>query len=225
MPELESPGHPDDLYQVRGVDADLLQYRPLFTGDVLRLDDGRLVALLQHPCSMRRGAELVPRLLAAAVQPWHREVPSQWTGHFRRMFLPNLDEQENWVIDFDDIDLIDAAVIATSTADRTTVLSQEGVNLLMQRWLHHQSRVVVPTRTINEMIAGQFDEADLTGDAVAELVEAGLEPHEALAKVDAWLGDGPRGMTKRDALNDPQKRSTIRADLRKSVRQWGRPGA
>lgn len=220
MPEeLESPGSPDELYQARGEDVDLLKYRPLFTGDVLRVD-GRLVALLQHPCSMRHGTNLVPRVLAAAVQPWEQGVPSKWNGHFRRMFLPSLDEVSNWAIDFDEIELIDAAT--ARSAERVAVLSQVGVNLLMQRWLNHQSRVIVPTLTINEMIEGQFDEADLTGDAMAELVDGGIDPEEGLAKVDAWFDDGPRGGTKREALNDPQKRSTVRAELRKAVRHWAR---
>lgn len=220
MPELETPRSPDDLYQARGEDVELLKHRPVFTGDVLRLGGGRLVALLQHPCSMRHHTTLVPRLLVAELRPWREGVPSNWNGHFRRMFLPNLDGQNNWVIDFDAIDLVDAA--AAIDAERMAVLSQEGVNLLMQRWLKHQSRVTVPTLTINEMIAGQFDEADLIGDTVTELVDAGLEPEEARAKVDAWLDDGPRGTTKREALNDPQKRSTVRAELRMAAREWAR---
>lgn len=219
MPEeLESPGSFDELYQARGEDVELLKYRPLFTGDVLRLVDGRLVALLQHPCSMRHGTTLVPRLLVAAVQPWGQGVPSKWNGHFRRMFLPHLDEVSDWVIDFDEIDLVEAATAIA--AERTAVLSQVGVNLLMQRWLNHQSRVIVPTLTINNMIEGQFDEADLTGDAVAELADGGMDSNEGLAKVDAWLDHGARGSTKREALNDPQKRSTVRAELRKAVRDW-----
>ncbi|WP_448070464.1 hypothetical protein [Georgenia yuyongxinii] len=161
----------------------------------------------------------MPRLLAAAVQPWNQGVP-KWNGHFRRMFLPSLDKGTNWAIDFDDIDLVDAATAIA--AERTTVLSQVGVNLLMQRWLNHQSRVIIPTSTINNMIEGQFDEADLTGDAVAELVDGGTDSDEALARVNAWLDDGPRGTTKREALNDPQKRSTVRAELRKAVRNWTR---
>jgi len=222
VPELESPASPDDLYQARGEDVVLLKHRPLFTGDVLRLGDGRLVALLQHPCSMRHGTKLVPRLLGAGVQRWEQGAPSNWNSHFRRMFLPRLNQGHNWVINFDDIELVEAA--AAVSAERTTVLSQEGVNLLVQRWLYHQSRVVVPTLRINEMISGQFDEADLTGDAVSELVEAGADPGEALAKVDEWLDDGPRGATKREALYDPQKRSTVRTDLRREVRSWSRAG-
>lgn len=216
--ELESPSSFDELYQARGEDVELRKYRPLFTGDVLRLVDGRLVALLQHPCSMRHGTTLVPRLLAAAVKPWDHDVPSKWNGHFRRMFLPSLDEVSDFAIDFDEMDLIEATTALA--AERLTVLSQEGVNLLMQRWVNHQSRVIVLTSTINDMIEGQFDEADLTCDAVTDLVEVGMEPDEALAKVDAWLDDGPRGSTKREALIDPQKRSTVRAGLRKAVRHW-----
>jgi len=216
--ELESPASPDELYQVLGDDVTVLEHRPLLTGDVLSLQDGRMVTLLQHPCSMRRGIDLVPRLQVAPVELWESRAPSDWTKHVLRMFLPKFSEAGDHAIEFDKIDLVESS--DALEADRLAVLSQRGVNLLLQRYIHHVSRVIVPTISINEMISGQFDEADLTGDAIEELVRVGFAIRASHERVDKWLGEGARGATRREQLDSPQHRSVVRRDLRAQVRAW-----
>ncbi len=60
-------------------------------------------------------------------------------------------------------------------AKRIACLSQFGVNLLLQRWIQHNSRVVVPTEKIDEATVSQFDEADLIEP---DLHRCGLAPFE-----------------------------------------------
>lgn len=54
---------------------------------------------------------------------------------------------------------------------RIAYLSQTGVNLLLQRWVHHNSRVVVPTATYQEVSSPAYEEADLI-----DLVSASATP-------------------------------------------------
>lgn len=218
---LESPDSPEDLYQARGEDVEMLAHRPLFTGDVLQLDGKNTVALLQHPCSLRRGPVLVPRLLVANAGPWTNGVPSDWSKHIRRMFLPAFNGSEDWVIEFDEFDLLNAS--DAESAKRIAIMSQRGVNLLLQRYIHHMSRVIVPTMRINEMITGQFDEADLVGDAVDTLVATGMDVTVAADRVDTWLSEKQQGTSRRDLLYDPQERAGVRQALRTQVRTWTQP--
>jgi len=216
--ELETPENIDSLYLARAGEVEEFAHRPLFTGDVLQVASDRTVALLQHPCSMRRRRVLVPRLIAAAVKPATEPPPSKWHGNYRFSYLPSMNGDANAVIEFDDVDVIPSS--DAQEAERLAILSQRGVNLLLQRWIHHQSRVIVPTIKINEMIEGQFEEADLIGDEVSDLVAQGWSACTALSRVEDWLDEGGKGNTHRQALADPQKRSSVRRDLRTQVRTW-----
>ena len=199
----------------------MIQYRPLMTGDVLELGDGQRLALVQHPCSMRRGDILNPRLLVAEVREWNAGIPSDWNKHVRRMFLPEMAGETDWAIEFDSIELLDSSTALA--ANRIAVLSQHGVNLLVQRWVHHLARVAVPTATINKMISGQFEEVDLIGEGIDDLVSAGLESDNARTLISQWLDEKQSGQSRRTSLNDPQRRSTVRSELRRAVRGWSRP--
>ena len=80
MPDvrLETPSNYDALYLARAGELVEFQLRPAFTGDVYRLRD-RLVALVQHPCAMRKGTELVERLLVSEVVLNRGGVPADWS--------------------------------------------------------------------------------------------------------------------------------------------------
>jgi hypothetical protein len=197
-----------------------LVFRPLFTGDVLRRPGDELVMTVHHPCAMRRGADLVERVLVVGVAAAGSPPPKLWTGSYRAMFLPDLfGDGSDFVADLDDIDMMSPADIAAST--RAVILSPVGVNLLMQRWINHTSRVVVPTPTINTMIAGQYDEADLVAEAVGELVSMGAGAAPAQAQVARWLDVPPAGEEAlRRRLSDPQQRSTVRRTMRRLVNEW-----
>lgn len=216
--QLESPARPEDLYLATTQDdIELLAYRPRFTGDLLLLPDGDLVVLVQHPCAMRRGASLLPKLLACGTSQVTK-APSDWsTGNYKRMFLPDL-PGGSLAIDFTDMRVLQSAEAAS--ASPRAILSMTGVNLLVQRWLHHNSRVIVPTITIHEQTAGPFEEADLTGDMIADLILDGMNGDVAAEAVDTWMGkpgtDG--GLSPRDMLVQSQSRSAVRSASRQYVR-------
>lgn len=184
---LETPRAPDELSMARGSEVGLLAHRPVFTGDVLELADERLVAVVQHPCAIRHGHELAKRLLVCELRERKNPPPNDWSwGDYRRMFLPEMDGT-SYAVEFDDVDVLPREVV--EDVPRRAILAQVGVNLLMQRWVHHNTRVVVPTITIDDVTAGPFEEADLLGDACSDLVEAGIGPHDAVRRVDEWFGE------------------------------------
>lgn len=219
--KLETPAAHSDLYLAAGAEADEFQLRPAFTGDVYAISETRAVALVQHPCAMRRGAALAPKLLVCEVEANPHGVPRDWsTGHYKHMFLPDL-EGQSLTIEFEGLDVTERELLRSSK--RRAILSSKGVNLLVQRWLYHNSRVVVPTITINAQTAGPFEEADLVYEACADLVEAHKCTAEAAAAlIDDWLGAGEAdgGPSRRQLLADPQQRSTVRASLRRQIKAW-----
>lgn len=217
---LESPESSDDLYLGRGVEVADFVTRPAFTGDVFLLESGRIVALVQHPCAMRRGISLAPKLLACEVKVNDSGTPKDWSrGHFKKMFLPDLDGA-SYFIDFEEFDAFSRDELEKGT--RMAILSSLGVNLLTQRWLYHNSRVIVPSITINAQTSGPFEEADLMQEACDDLMSAGRNFSDAVGAVDQWLGEaaGGRNSTNRDLLADPQQRSSVRVNLRRQVRVW-----
>lgn len=91
MAELETPDDPESIYLARLDDVG--EHRPLFTGDVYRLWDGRRVMILQPPCALRAGVNLHSRLLVAPVSP-DTTLRSSWAkAPFAKMPLPKLIEE------------------------------------------------------------------------------------------------------------------------------------
>jgi hypothetical protein len=88
------------------------------------------------------------------------------------------------------------------------------VNLLMQRWVHHSTRLAVPTHTYSESTIGPFDEADLIEEWVTDRVEDGAEPQAAERECAAWLDIKVSGHKRRMLLSDPQHASSVRRDAR-----------
>jgi len=218
--DLETPQGSGELYLAYGDDIPDFERRPAFTGDIYKLSPDRSVALVQHPCAMRRGVQMAPKLLVCEVKVNRDGVPSDWSaGHFKRMFLPEL-AGESFVIEFEEIDVVTREELRA--AERLAILSNRGVNLLVQRWLFHNSRVVVPTITINAQASGPFEEADLIQEASDGLVDSGTTIDEAQALVDTWLGESPGegSPSRRDLLSDPQQRSVVRSGLRRQLRDW-----
>ena len=201
-----------------GDDVDDVAERPYFTGDVLDVEGKGTVALLQHPCSMRQGATLRPNLLVADVRPWTQGVPSDWEKHPKRMFLPEFGPGEVRSIEFDTVQTVGSDLVEASK--RIGVLSQRGVNLLLQRWVHHLTRVVVSTPTLHRAIAAQHEEADLIGEVVGDLVVSGVDRAVASQKVNEWLDVEENGERRRDRFRDPQAHSDLRRGLRHAARTF-----
>lgn len=74
---------PDVLYDER---ADVSRARPLLQGDVFDGvvlpgfgDDPQKVQIVAHPCAMRTGASLTPRITVAPVEPYQLVNGNAWT--------------------------------------------------------------------------------------------------------------------------------------------------
>lgn len=219
MSKLETPSSAEELYTARAGEVD--EHRPRFTGDICHIDEGASFVLLQHPCAMRRGPRLEEKQLVAGVSEFGNGIPADWnSGHFRRMFFPELfQDGRTWSADFSAIQILSAEQV--ENAERVAILSQIGVNLLMQRWVHHNTRVVVPTITINDTTAGPFEEADLVGESMPGMLGTGISRDEALAEMEDWFSSPMPGGTLdlRVALGQPQARSSVRRMIRARVRE------
>ncbi len=233
--DLESPGgdtsvHWRKLYRSRGGD-EVVAYRPTFTGDVFNevtvaLPEGGEIMIdamiVQHPCALRtNGVDLNSRILVAEVRNFQEVPSSKWNGSYKRMPLPDIggagdDEQPlHRAAFFEELHLATSAGLR----QRVASLSQFGVNLMLQRWVHHNTRVVVPTFTYQEQTSGVFEEADLIEDWCGEL-DGLVNMTEATRNAVAWLREATEagGEMRQHLLSDPQHRSKIRTDMRAHLR-------
>lgn len=206
---LETPSTSDAIYLALVDDID--DNRPEFTGDVFE-DDRGLFMLVQHPCALRRGVELHDQILAAMVTA--SQLRSKWDKcSYKVMPLPQLRDDKDYAASF--VDLILVTPTELQGAQRVANLSHAGVNLLLQRWVHHNSRVVVPTITYADVTIGPFDEAELIQDWASS--RTGVDYDTAVGECDEWLSSTSTrgGQSRRMMLADRQVASTVRRDARK----------
>lgn len=162
-----------------------------------------------------REAKLLNEILVAAVAP-HDPVPAhRWTdGFYDRMPLPELRGpgapfECAWL---DQLGRTERAQVESST--RIACASPVGVNMLQQRLVFHLTRVEIPTPTFWDAFAHTYEEADLLEEWTEELGER-LELDVAAAQFEAWI----REESRQQRLRDPQKRATIRVELRVELRR------
>lgn len=229
--DLEAPfdaGKPASarLYRARG--DEVVSERPVFTGDVydnvpLLGPTGearaRTVMVLQHPCAMRvDGVSLAPKLLVAVVSNRRPPPVEAWQGHFNLMPLPDLRPnvetgKRHQAADFDKLEL----VAPEDLTDRIASLSPFGVNLLLQRWVHYSSRVVVPTWQLHQTIEGEYEESDLTEDWCLD--REGVDLALASKECVEWLRDDAHQPSRQERLKQAQERSAIRTEMRAELRR------
>lgn len=218
------------LYRARG--DEVPAHRPVFTGDVFsdtpvltpQGDERRkTVLVVQHPCALRTdGVTLASRLLVAEVRPTKIISADDWVGYGKLMPLPDLrpdaetEKQKNHAGYFDALYLADPARLGT----RIACLEPLGVNLLLQRWVHHNSRVVVPSHAYDEVTGGPYEEADIAEDWCESRIADGLDAADATAECVAWLREPSAAGTesRQEMLEEPQRRATIRQAARRHVR-------
>lgn len=222
---LETPTPSDLMYMSRGDEVDA--FRPLFTGDIYAKRDSNgeielLVVVLQHPCALRvRGVELVPEILAARIST-SGKPRSDWANEsIRVMPVPDLfQDGAYYAADLVDIVLIPSSELVT-TWERVAILSELGVNLLTQRWVNHNSRVVIKTVTYNEQTAGPFHEADLEAEWRMMLEDVESQGESAEFDFHEWIrrpwGSGV-SMSRQSLLDDPQKRAGVRRAMNDEIR-------
>lgn len=226
-----SDGRPDleSLYRARGEEVN--PARPFLTGDVfggLELPGStgkskrRFVIVLQHPCAMRsNGIDLRWQLLVAEVQQWKILEKEQWQGNYNVMPLPALFPElaggkRNQAANFDNLYTVRPALLR----DRVACLAPIGVNLLLQRWVHYNSRVIVPTTSFHEQSVSFYEEADLMEEwCDYQRVKGEEQVVKAHRECMEWLRtpDG-NGLTPQELLRNDQTRSGVRRAMRAKLR-------
>lgn len=223
----EAEGDHACLYLARG--DEVAPERPVFTGDVFvdvpyLTPDGaertRSVLVLQHPCSLREdGLHLNNNVLVAEVRK-HPPI-DDWQRYTKLMPLPDLyptleTGKRHQAAMFDKL-----AVVRSSELDvpnrRVACLSQEGVDLLLQRWIFASSRAVVELNRIDEVVAGPFSEAEIIEDWCTEAGEHGVPIDIAAADCIGWLREEQEPRTRQARLDEPAQRSAIRREARSLV--------
>ncbi len=228
--ELEAPESWDELYLSRGDEVG--DERPVFTGDVYRARDGQdfganehpsMFVIVQHPCALRTdGVNLVPRLLVADVEQRAPLPLTKWKGSYRIMPLPLLlpDDGDNGHFCAHFPRLLVVAPEDLVQYERIACLSDVGVNLLLQRWVNHNSRVVVETFQFAAVTAGPLAEAEIQEEWVSTRLLQGMERRSAEQECHAFLRAVPEGsaITRQEALEDPQRRSEVRRAVRAQLK-------
>ncbi len=230
---LEAPGSDGSsdwasLYRARS--DEVVPYRPIFTGDVFDgvdipdEDAKKTVILLQHPCAMRvDGVSLNSRLLVAEVLPsGPPPEPSRWaTGYYKQMPLPELKpDQSNQHCQANLTKLYIVTPEMLEAATRIACLSQAGVNILLQRWVHHNSRAIVGTHLYQQVSSPQFEEADILEEWCMDREGDGISLADASHEIHEWLTDSSTAeFSPQESLKEPQYRSQVRMAMRQHLKK------
>lgn len=242
---LEAPRAASELYLARG--DEVPPYRPVMTGDVFadvdipgvedtEGDDEKLAMVVAHPCTMRDGRKLKPRLSVVRVITYKVITLSEWPRrHIHLLPVPDLagssdeDEDEDGSSKAAEPTTHHAAIfelrgrVETSSLDlakRRACLTEEGVAYLHQRMCHSDTRHPPLVRELMAAFAGVFAEIEewqewnetlidpvVFGDPVA--VSEALD--RLAVEFDAALSKshayGKKSSTLRDDLDDPTKRA------------------
>ena len=226
MPDqLETPSSPLDLYLARGSDVNV--DRPLLQGDVLAdieipgVEDGQgVAAILTHPCAMRRdGVHLTECLLVARVDI-AADVPlARWVdGNYKIMPLPEMLAAggQSYSLAYDLCGRVASGEL--ESAERLACLDPFGICLLLQRMVHHQSRVIVPTSKFHEACAHVFEEVDLTEEWLDAARGVGEDLDASAVEFHEFLR-APREDERalQDSLRDPARRAHVRRIVREHM--------
>lgn len=201
---------PEALYDERG---EVSRARPLLQGDVFDGivlpgfgDDPQLVQIVTHPCAMRTGPDLTPRVTVAPVVPHQPVTGNGWNGSLRVMPLAELVDGNHFSTRF--VDVTAAPVELLARERRIAALSHKGIYVLQQRLIKHYTRVEMPLELLRRGSVAVLTEAELQWHWVESvLAQAELEDNEVIeaeAKYfDNWLGDGTpsRRTLLRDEIN------------------------
>jgi hypothetical protein len=216
--ELSCPDSVEQIYDARGEEVDAL--RPVCQGDVYSglqmpgFNDDQPLILIAHPCSMRTGANLRPRLQACPVRTYQKMPLRKWTGHGRVMPLPELrtdsDSQAGFLTE---TGVVDADGLENAT--RIARLSNDGILFLQQRIVYTLTHTIVGLDTLAKYSAVALEEIELLESWNEELCRD-LPDGELQARLDTvayqfeeFMRGGPR-----DKLTEPTTRGQARAEIR-----------
>jgi hypothetical protein len=220
--ELDAPRENAELYEARGDEVDDL--RPICQGDVFEglclpgfeQDDHSLVLLAQHPCSLRKGASLRPRVQAVPVRAYQHIVPSAWASRHLRVFpLPDLDGSRHLAADLSEAGVLKSEQL--DSARRVFTLSQRGILLLQQRIVWTAAHTIVGLDTFEEFNAQALAEIELLEFWNEQLCSEQTGPERGAALL-ATAEEFERYI-RAEGLQDALARPSSRADARRMIRK------
>jgi hypothetical protein len=225
MDQIES----DSLYDERG---NVSWARPLLQGDVFDGiilpgfgDQPRKVQIINHPCAMRTGADLTPRITVAPVERHAAVTGRGWDGNLRVMPLPDLADGTHFATKF--VDVTAAPAEQFTRPRRIATLSHQGIYILQQRVVKHYTRVEMPLELLRRESAAVLTESVLQWEWIEDVLTgaelADEAAVEAEAKVfDAWLGQGDP--SRRELLRNDVHHADVRRQARRAAqdRSWSR---
>jgi hypothetical protein len=201
---------PDALYDQRG---DVSWSRPLLQGDVFEQivlpgfgDDPRMVQIVTHPCAMRKGPALLPRITVAPVELYAKMTSQRdWDGNLRVMPLADLLPGKHYATRFVDVTAAPAELLTRGR--RIATLSNRGIYVLQQRLVKHYTRFDTSLGLLRRESAPVLEEAQLQWDWLDTVLTDAEQTDEALIEAeekvfDAWLGAG-----------DPSPRLRLRGEV------------
>lgn len=198
---------PEHLYDER---REVARSRPILQGDVFADvvlpgfgDEPRLAQVVTHPCAMRRGPRLHPRITVAPVEAHALVGPNGWSGSLRVMPLANLVDGEHFATKFVDITAAPSDLLGLD--QRIASLSNHGIYVLQQRLVKHYTRLDVPIPVLRSESACVLEEAEQQRDWIETVLEEDDYTVENLdienKAYDAWLSDG-----------EPSRRELLKTD-------------
>lgn len=215
MPELVAPEDDDGILEF---DEDALRLKPVMTGDLFTgvaaagEESPIDVMVAGHPCTIRRGVELKPRVPCIRVVE-HEWVPYRaWPRHSHACFpiseavgigQGRCGALDDWVT-------VGAAELARER--RRLTLQDRGILVFQQRLIHSLSRFVTPIDALDEASRHVLAEAELEYDWVFDL--------DGRAPLDALIADFAGFMEadqRRAALRTDERR--VRAEVRAELRR------
>lgn len=218
--ELDCPSSEEELYYTLEPDCDDL--RPICQGDVFRDlclpgfdDDHDLVMVIGHPCSLRAGPKLRPRLQAVAVRPYQRVPIENWGNSHPKVFpLPLLPLSKHHAAELSYPGIVTPAQI--SLDKRIATLSAPAILLLQQRIVWTSAHAIVKLDTFEDFNAGVLTELELLefwNEQLCDELE-GEERAAALLATAKEFDDYLKKAKLHQELEEPERRGEARARIR-----------
>ena len=181
------------------------------------------VQIVSHPCAMRRGANLTPRITVAPVEPHAKVAGKAWDGNLRVMPLAGLVNGEHFATNFVDVTAAPAQLLIP--ARRIATLSHQGIYVLQQRLIKHYTRVEMPLELLRRESAAVLTEAALQWEwlerVLTDAEQADESAIEAERKVfDDWLGEGTPA--RRELLREEIRHADVRRQAHRAARERAR---
>lgn len=225
--DLDGPPDDEHLYEVPFGDPDD-DLRPVCQGDVysgicLPTYDGEHdhVILATHPCSMRAGALLRPRVQAFAVNGHQYVDPSKWSDGFKKVMpLPALTGTQHRAGRLVDTGPLTPEQLASAT--RVASLSRLGILLFQQRIIWTLAHAVVRLDTLSEHTGPALTELELL-EHWNEQHCAHLDGEDRVAALAQTAQDFDNYMTDdlRSALTSPEQIAAAMIQIREEARRHG----